>query len=179
VFRLHNENTQLQSEIDEHKAKQSACIDELAIMISVFQEKQLEAHRLRMLERNIDLDEQPLIARRFEVCFEDCIWRLTETDGQISLAEMQIRNFLYTRTARIDMSGDHLLEIGMVKVLNLLPSSKYRETLARIKMTDSGGTYSGGGGEASDRTPAIRVICRELPAVGGISIKEHFEVSYL
>ncbi len=86
-----------------------------------------------------------------------------------------MQNFLYTRTARVDNSGDHLLEVGMVKLLNLLPNSRYREALARVKVADVGGTTTGSGSfEASgnDKTPALRVICRELPAVGGISIKE-------
>ncbi|VDM36756.1 unnamed protein product [Toxocara canis] len=51
--------------------------------------------------------------------------------------------FRYTRTARINNSGEHLLEIGTVKVTNLLPDSIYTRRLL----------------------------------VGGICVKEHFEIN--
>lgn len=106
-YSLNSACAQLQAEIDEYKSRQNTLVDELAMMISCFKEKEVEEkaleYRLKMLQQcneneaeNFDnFDSQSLIARRFEVCFEDCIWRLTENDGQISLSEIRIRNFLY------------------------------------------------------------------------------------
>lgn len=106
---MNSTNDSLQIDIEEHKRHQIALIDELAQTISVFKEKtvdeQTEEHRRRFMH---DIDEEEdqqrgeeedrdtvaEIARRFEVCFEDCMWRLTEQDGQISITEVQIRNFL-------------------------------------------------------------------------------------
>ena len=162
------ESENLKREIEECKSKQIALIDELARTISCFKEREMEERSELHRKQALHDDEQSLIARRFEVCFEDAIWALTENDGQLSITEMQIRNFLYTRTARIDNSGEHLLEVRTVKVINLMPDCKYKEVLARLPNSE---------GNATDNTPAIRVICRDLPPVGGISVKEHFEVN--
>jgi hypothetical protein len=162
------ESENLKKEIEDTKSRQLSLIDTLSLTISCFKEREMEEkceiHRLHALQD----DEQPLISRRFEVCFEDCTWRLTENDGQISITEMQIRNFLYTRTARIDNSGEHCVEVGSIKVDNLIPDSKYKEVLAKLPQTGN-----------SDKTPVLRVICRELAPVGGICVKEHFEVNIL
>uniref|UniRef100_A0AC35UCY3 Fmp27_GFWDK domain-containing protein n=1 Tax=Rhabditophanes sp. KR3021 TaxID=114890 RepID=A0AC35UCY3_9BILA len=164
---------QMKQDIDHSKIEQSDLIDKLALTISCFREKEVEleskATKNKIKSLLFDQDSAIMIAKRFEVCFESCVWKLTETDGQISLSEMQIRNFLYTRTEKTNNSGEHLLEIGAVKVLNLIPNSKYKETLTKIPRP--------GNGPESERVPSIRVICRDLPPVGGISIKEHFEVN--
>lgn len=102
-FRLNAANDSLQVEIEENKKRQIALIDELAQTISVFKEKTVDEQTKQQRrdadehedqQQEEDRDNVVEIARRFEVCFEDCMWRLTEQDGQISITEVQIRNFL-------------------------------------------------------------------------------------
>lgn len=101
-FSLNSAHESLQSEIDEHKKHQIALIDELAQTISVFKEKTVDEQTEKDRADAVDADAEDAqhednvveIARRFEVCFEDCMWRLTEQDGQLSITEVQIRNFL-------------------------------------------------------------------------------------
>ena len=59
--------------------------------------------------------------RKSEIFFSRAQWRLTETDGQLGIADAAITNFLYTKNIMRDDSIEHLLEMGYVQVKNLLP----------------------------------------------------------
>ncbi|KAJ1358912.1 hypothetical protein KIN20_017480 [Parelaphostrongylus tenuis] len=151
-------------EMEENKAKLLEVSDKLAIYISCYKQRQVEAARATVCSKLEEEDILAAVARRFEVCFEDCIWKLTECDGQIAIAQIQIRNFLYTRTVRIDSSGEHHFEIGTIRVTNLLPDTIYRDTLHRDERVQS-------------RQPSIRLMVRDMAPVGGICVKELFEVN--
>lgn len=151
-------------EMEENKAKQLEVSDKLAIYISCYKQRQVEAARATVCSKLEEEDMLAAVARRFEVCFEDCIWKLTECDGQIAIAQIQIRNFLYTRTIRIDSSGEHLFEVGTIRVTNLLPDTIYRDTLHRDERVQT-------------HQPSIRLMVRDMAPVGGICVKELFEVN--
>lgn len=150
---------QFETEMEEKKQIMLIISDQLATYISCHKQRQVNASRAGVLK--MEKDSLAPLVRRFEVCFEDCIWKLTEHDGQIALAETQIRNFLYTRTIRMENSGEHQFEVGSIRVTNMLPGTIYKDTLH---------------GQPSCQ-PAIRLFVRDIPPVGGICVKEHFEVN--
>lgn len=51
---------------------------------------------------------------------------------------------------------------------NLLPNEIYREVLCPTEIQSH---------MPVDRKRVLRVFCRERPPVGGISVKEHFEIN--
>ena len=51
---------------------------------------------------------------------------MTEADGQIGLADVELRGFLYARTHRKDDSGSHWLQLGSMRVRSLAPNSFYK-----------------------------------------------------
>lgn len=63
---------------------------------------------------------------------------------------------------------EHLLELGYVRMTNLLPNEAYSEVLLPTEV---------GSHMPVARQRVLRVFCRERPPVGGISVKEHFEIN--
>ncbi|XP_013180644.1 PREDICTED: protein KIAA0100 [Papilio xuthus] len=106
--------------------------------------------------------------RHNEICFKSARWRLTDADGQLGIADLLLTNFLYTKTSRSDDSVEHQLEVGYVRVTNLLPNEPFPEVLV---------PQAASGRAPLARRAALRVFCRDRPPVGGISVKEHFEVN--
>ncbi|XP_053625203.1 protein hobbit [Plodia interpunctella] len=103
-----------------------------------------------------------------EICFKSARWRLTDADGQLGIADLLLTNFLYTKTSRSDDSVEHQLEVGYMRVTNLLPNEPFPEVLV---------PQAASGRAPLARRAALRVFCRDRPPVGGIAVKEHFEVN--
>ncbi len=51
-------------------------------------------------------DEGAKLRRRGEICFSKAAWRLTEIDGQLGIADINISNFLFTRSSMSDDRSD-------------------------------------------------------------------------
>jgi len=141
--------------------------EELGMRISCYNESQLAVRaRMKMAKA-----QQAMVVRRNEVCFKYAKWRMTERDGHCGIAEMELRNFVYSKVNRDDDSWTHLVELNWVKVENLLTDNFYQKVLA---MWDPAGD---GGRDGETRQMALRITCTERPPVAGIPVKEHFEVN--
>ena len=65
--------------------------DELDMMLSCYKESQLLANSRLATTRS---DKPLTVVRANEICFKHAQWRLTETDGQIGIADLVLSNFL-------------------------------------------------------------------------------------
>ncbi|XP_021696070.1 protein KIAA0100 isoform X1 [Aedes aegypti] len=162
---LRIEYEEVQKMIREYKEMLSNKSDELDIMLSCYNEAQLSAsNRLATIRK----DKPLTIVRANEICFKHAQWRLTEADGQIGIADLILSNFLYTKNSKSDDSVDHLLELGYIRINNLIPRDNYKEVLCPTEIQRD---------MPVDHKRVLRVFCREKPPVGGISVKEHFEIN--
>lgn len=139
--------------------------EELSMRISCYNESQLQMKAQLKIEKA----QQAHVVRRNEVCFRYAKWRLTERDGHCGIAEVELRNFVYTKVNRDDNTWTHQLELGWVKMENLLSDNFYQKVLTpRDPLTRDG---------EENKNLLLRIFCSEHPPVGGIPVKEHFEVN--
>ncbi|KYO37174.1 protein KIAA0100-like [Alligator mississippiensis] len=155
-------NQKLQQQLSQEKATLQLESEELNILIRCFKDFQLQRANKMELRKQL---EDVSVARRTEFYFAQARWRLTEEDGQLGIAELELQRFLYSKVNKSDDTAEHLLELGWVTMNNLLPNAVYKVVLRPQSSCQSG------------RQLALRIFSKVRPPVGGISIKEHFEVN--
>ncbi|XP_029672789.1 protein KIAA0100 isoform X1 [Formica exsecta] len=160
---LLTEMERLETNVFECKEQLSAKAEELDVMLNCYKETTAPAAASATLK-----DKPAAVARVAEICFKHAQWRLTDADGQLGIADLILTNFLYTKTSKTDDSVEHLLELGYVRMTNLLPNQTYTEVLVPTELQSN---------MPVDRQRALRVFCREKAPVAGISVKEHFEIN--
>ncbi len=90
------------------------------------------------------------IRQRSKLYFSRAQWRLTETDGQLGIADIAIENFSYAKTVMRDDSVEHLLEMGHVSVKNLLKDQAYVDVLFPTQLQNA----------PLDHQTTLRIFCR-------------------
>ncbi|XP_041097296.1 protein KIAA0100-like isoform X2 [Polyodon spathula] len=155
-------NLKLQNQLNQEKTDMQMKSEELNILIRCFKDFQLQrANKLELRKQQEDVS----VARRTEIYFAQARWRLTEEDGQLGIAELELQRFMYSKLNKSDDTAEHLLELGWFTMNNLLPNASYKVVLRPQSPCQSG------------RQLALRIFSKVRPPVGGISVKEHFEVN--
>ncbi|XP_078536235.1 bridge-like lipid transfer protein family member 2 [Lissotriton helveticus] len=159
---LHDIHQKLQAQLSQEKADMQQKSEELNILIRCFKDFQLQrANKMEPRKQQEDVS----VARRTEFYFAQARWRLTEQDGQLGIAELELQRFLYSKVNKSDDTAEHLLELGWFTMNNLLPNAIYKVVLRPQSPGQSG------------RQLALRIFSKVRPPVGGISVKEHLEVN--
>ncbi|KAL3273173.1 hypothetical protein HHI36_014627 [Cryptolaemus montrouzieri] len=162
---LLNEMKSLFKEVNDCKNQLNLESEELDMMLSCYKEGQLLANSRLATTRS---DKPVNVVRSNEICFKHAQWRLTEADGLIGIADLVLSNFLYTKKSNSDDSVVHLLELGYLRMTNLLPNEIYKEVICPTEIQFE---------MPIEHKKVLRIFCREKPPVGGISVKEHFEIN--
>jgi len=155
----------LEQEALDLKDKLSAASEDLDMRIRCYRETLMSKSQKNSGIRREE--NQATLRRRAEICFSRAVWRLTEIDGQLGIADLNISNFLFTRSSMSDDSIENLLEMGYVHVKNLLPNQVYYDVLTPTELRDM----------PLDRQRTVRIFSRERSKVGGISVRDHFEIN--
>uniref|UniRef100_A0A665TQY6 Si:ch211-259g3.4 n=1 Tax=Echeneis naucrates TaxID=173247 RepID=A0A665TQY6_ECHNA len=155
-------NTRLQNQLNQEKNDMQMKSEELNILIRCFKDFKLQrANKLELRKPPEDVS----VARRTEIYFAQARWCLTEEDGQLGIAELELQRFMYSKLNKSDDTAEHLLELGWFTMNNLLPNAAYKVVLRPQSTCQSGRQF------------ALRIFSKVRPPVGGISVKEHFEVN--
>ncbi|XP_074535459.1 bridge-like lipid transfer protein family member 2 isoform X4 [Halichoeres trimaculatus] len=155
-------NTRLQNQLNQEKNDMQMKSEELNILIRCFKDFQLQrANKLELRKPPEDVS----VVRRTEIYFAQARWCLTEEDGQLGIAELELQRFMYSKLNKSDDTAEHLLELGWFTMNNLLPNAAYKVVLRPQSACQSGRQF------------ALRIFSKVRPPVGGISVKEHFEVN--
>ncbi|XP_028857357.1 protein KIAA0100-like isoform X2 [Denticeps clupeoides] len=155
-------NLQLQNQLNQEKIDLQLKSEELNILIRCFKDFQLQrANKLELRKPPEDVS----VVRCTEIYFAQARWCLTEEDGQLGIAELELQRFMYSKLNKSDDTAEHLLELGWFTMNNLLPNAAYKVVLRPQSPCQSG------------RQLALRIFSKVRPPVGGISVKEHFEVN--
>lgn len=158
----------LVSEFQLLKDELNAKSEELDLRFRCFQEFQLSSNQKQKTTFTNLGNNKADLRRKNEIFFSRARWKLTETDGQLGIADVTISNFFYNKNNMKDDSAEHLLEIGSLHVKNLLPDQVYEDVIYPTDLPKD---------VPLDRHRTLRVFCRERAPVGGISVKAHFEIN--
>lgn len=165
----------LSEEILNVKEQLNSSSEELAMMISCYKEIQLGAHKAQKQQQAAAQQSGTgaffaNVIRRNEICFKSARWRVTDSDGQLGLADIVLSNFLYSKVVKSDDSVEHTIELGHLHVSNLIPNQAYKDVLHPTELQAN---------IPLDRQRALRIYCRELAPVAGIPVKEHLEINVI
>ena len=157
---------ELELETTDIKERLTLASEDLDMRIRCYRETQMASSQRSSAVRGED--KVARLRRRHEICFSKANVRLTEIDGQLGIADLTISKFLFTRSSMSDDSVENLLEMGWVQVKNLLPAQVYEQVLVPTELSRD---------MPVDRQRTVRVYWRDRGRVGGISVRDHFEIN--